>query len=124
MQKSGTPVESKKNAEPRDTDNRGVTINVNAGSTDDTGKRRLAKPKTEQPKDTTTTTEDTQLEEAKPPLYDKHQRLTSVNGDRTNRFATPLASTLFSRFDPDHTGVQPAEHYTYVDRQYLIHGRL
>ena len=124
MQKSGTPVESTKESKPRDPDHRGVTINVNAGPTDDTGKRRLAKPKAEQPVNPETPTPDTQPEEARPPIYEQHQRLATTDNDRAQRYATPLAATLFTRFDPNHTGVQPAEFYEYVDREYIRHGRL
>lgn len=113
-----TPMagEEKPQTGPRHpTRNAGTTINIH---TSDTRKRRQPETEVEQPKDTAKP--DTQVQPddpPKPPIYDKPQRFPLNNGPRENLIATPLAATLFARFDPNDPREQPAEHAIFIDHR-------
>lgn len=124
MQESKAPVAGKEKPKPRQADTGGTHIHINTGKPDTDNDRRQHKTKAEQQPDPKHLVETTGDEEIRPPIYDKHQRFAGPNGSGKGNYATPLAATLFTRFDPKHNGEQPAEHYSYIDKQYLKHGRL
>lgn len=116
MSKKQTPMESEKKPPPgtgRNTRNRGTTINIH---TSDTREQRQPKSETEQHEDTPKPTETERTEDTpKPPIYDTVQRVYQSDAGREAHYATPLAATLFARFNPSDPREQPAEHYTFVD---------
>lgn len=95
--------------------NAGTTINIH---TTNPGKRRQPETETKQPNDTAKPDPTAKPDEpAKPPIYDKPQRFPLHNGPRENLVATPLAATLFARFDPNDPTEQPAEHAIFIDHR-------
>lgn len=55
-----------------------------------------------------------------PPIYDRPQQLgdrfgPGIHPSREDSYASPLAATLFARFDPNNTDIQPSEHHIFVD---------
>lgn len=95
--------------------NAGTTINIH---TSNPGKRRQPETETEQPENTAKPNPAPQPDPTpKPPIYDKPQRFPHNNGPRENLYATPLAATLFARFDPDDPNEQPAEHAIFIDHR-------
>ena len=57
------------------------------------------------------------------PIYSKSVPYARAAGGKAH-YATPLASTLFARFDPRERRVQPAEHYVFQDRDFTKRGRI
>lgn len=114
MPEEKTPVagQEKPQTGPRTTKRTaGTTININ---TMDTGKPRQPEPKTEQHTDTAPAPAAPGPEEApKPPVFTKP--ITYSHTNREAVYASPLAATLFARFDPNYTGVQPCEFAVFED---------
>lgn len=89
----------------------GTTININ---TMGSRQPRDPEPKTKQHTDPIAADAAPGAEDPpKPPLYDKPQML--FRGDRETHYASPLAATLFARFDENYTGVQPSEFAVFND---------
>lgn len=124
MQKSGTSVAGKEKPKSGKTSPGGTSITINTSAANPSGDGRHDKAEAEQPIPAATPDTTDEPEVIRPPIYEHAQRLRGIGSDYQRTFATPLASTLFGRFDPQHTGVQPAEHYNYIDKQYIKYGRL
>lgn len=123
MSEAKTPVAGKKEPQTgtrtvkRDA---GTTININ---TVGDSKRRRAKPEVEQHDDTTAVDETPKPEDPpKPPIFSKHVTFNNAYNGRETHYATPLAATLFARFDENYPGVQPSEFAVFVDSRLKRHG--
>lgn len=104
--------QEKPKAGPRPTKrNAGTTININ---TVDNNEPRHTPPKTQQHTDTAPAPQTSEPQTTpKPPIYDTPQVI--FHGHREAHYATPLAATLFARFDENYTGVQPCEFAVFED---------
>lgn len=116
MSTKPTPVAGKK--EPQSgartpARNARTTVNINLANTDD---GRQPETETEQRPNTAEPNQAHQPEETpKPPIYKEPQRMVIHRGNREATYASPLAATLFARFDPNDTREQPAEHAIFID---------
>jgi len=123
MSEKIVPVAGQKEPQPRPkspgrTD--GITINVNSPRPD---RKRPDQGELKQHEDTAKPAPASEPEAVeKPPIYDKPVRLNGHNSPREARYATPLAATLFARFDPNDPREQPAEHAIFVDRRLRTRG--
>lgn len=92
-----------------------TTININTNST---RKQRPPQTETEQPVHTAepaaTSSTEGNTEPAKPRIYDQPQRMDSYSARQT-LYASPLAATLYARFNPDDPREQPFEHAIFID---------
>jgi len=125
MQKDKTPVAGTEKPQTGTRRNNGVTINVNSPNTDTTGNGRDNPPQAQQPNNPANPPQADGTEELpKPVIYAEPQVFRDNQGHSNKRYATPLAATVFERFDPNYRGEQPAENYHYVDRDILTRGHL
>lgn len=98
-----------------------TVINVNTGGTPSGSNVSEPKHAPKQPEDTASTGTPDSITELPPrPIHTKPVHFTLGQGTRAT--ATPIAATLFARFKPNFLNEQPAEHYTYTDKQYKRRG--
>lgn len=57
-----------------------------------------------------------------PPLYTTPQLYIRHNGNREATYASPLASTLLARLNPNDPRTQPGEYWDYTDLRYIRNG--
>lgn len=92
--------------------NAGTTININTDNS-----KRDGPPEAEikqQPSSPASIEETGPQDPPKAPLFREPQRLQSYS-PREARYASPLAATLFARFNPNDPTEQPAEHAVFID---------
>lgn len=116
-------MESEKKSQTRQTTSGGVTINLNTDPTVSSSKPPKPQRTPKQSEDTTSNVETSGAQTAPQPIIHRTpQRIYNTSGNQLT--ATPLAATLFARFNPRFNNPQPAEYYTYTDNVYKRRGHI
>lgn len=88
-------------------------INVNTYHNSDAGRDE---PKVEQHTDTSKPPEENKPQDPpRPPIFDRHVKMGNTHSPRETHYYTPLAATIFARFDENDPREQPAEHAVFID---------
>jgi len=123
MSEAKTPVAGKKEPQTGTRTvkrNAGTTININTVGDSKLGR---VKPEAEQHGDTAAVAEASKPEDPpKPPIFQKHVSFNNTYNARETHYASPLAATLFARFDENYPGVQPSEFAVFVDSRLKRNG--
>lgn len=123
MSEAKTPVAGKKEPQTGTRTvkrNAGTTININTMGDSKPGR---VKPEAEQHTDTTPAVETPEPQDPpRPPIFSKHVSFNNAYNGRETHYATPLAATLFARFDENYSGVQPCEFAVFVDSRLKRNG--
>lgn len=122
-----SPLENKENTQSRPARTKrdaGTTININTSRTNGS---RQSQDETEQYKNSTTlntssSNEETQNEIGPEPIVYSETQFVKSYSPREARIASPLAATLFARFDPNDPREQPAEHAIFIDSRLAERG--
>jgi len=99
----------------------GTVINIDTVGNNDVGR---AEPEAQQHNDPAPAAEAPKLEDPALPIYEKYVPYSTPYDHRETVHASPLAATLFARFDPNRTGVQPAEFAVFIDPRLRDRGHI
>jgi len=99
----------------------GTVINIDTVGNNDVGRPQ---PEAEQHNDPAPAPAPSEPEAPALPIYDKYVPYTTPYDHRETVHASPLAATLFARFDPERTGVQPAEFAVFIDPRLRDRGHI
>lgn len=110
------PLARAQNTKPRTPYNKPNPADPVEDGTDDGGIDRHDLPDAKQPTGATPIDPaDSPPDPPKAPLFRKPQVYPDLGGTREVHYASPLAATLFARFDPNNSEEQPAEHAVFID---------
>lgn len=99
----------------------GTVINIDTVGNNDVGR---SQPEAEQHADPAPTTQASEPETPALPIFEQYMPFRTPYDHRETVHASPLAATLFARFDANYPGVQPAEFAVFIDPRLRDRGHI